>query len=243
MANGMNGKAFAAFVRQKVAENGWTSLGKVDGVTLGYWFDLFQETLPAVDLLGIPASKEATGASAKSNLADQPPAPFQELGGRHDAPKPFKLTGETIKKERKRDLCFEALAGVCRISVSELTPSARGQLNRALDEIRKASPDVTQEEIRRRALAYAAEYPQLAKIVPSTLARCWPRYSPKNATITQIGATAWVEPTEWRQELKTRFPDDSWAVSARAIGWERCPEPWKARIVRECQQQDRAAQG
>lgn len=85
-----------------------------------------------------------------------------------ELPAPASLT-PTI---RKRDELFDAVTAVCGIEPSELTPSARGVLNRALADLRKvgAEPD----DVHERAAVYHRLYPHAA-LTPPALAKHWPQ--------------------------------------------------------------------
>lgn len=79
--------------------------------------------------------------------------------------------GEPLAPER-RDEMFEALAESCEIDWRHLTPSARGELNKATKALREAG-DANPAEIRYRVGAYRRTYPSMA-LTPSALAKHWP---------------------------------------------------------------------
>lgn len=83
------------------------------------------------------------------------------------------LTAENPKAPRQRDECFEALAeiegGHCG-----LTNSARGAVNKALKEIRQATPGVLPDEIRRRVRMYRMHFRD-ATVSACALAKHWGR--------------------------------------------------------------------
>lgn len=74
--------------------------------------------------------------------------------------------------ERQRDLLFDALAEACGSVLTEMTKRAKSACGVALAEIRAASPDVTPDEIRRRAANYRAQF-KGAALTPSALANHW----------------------------------------------------------------------
>lgn len=69
---------------------------------------------------------------------------------------------------RRRDELFESVADVCHIDISELTPAARGALNKAVGDLRKVG--ATPEDVRVRAGHYPYD-----DLTPNALAKHWPR--------------------------------------------------------------------
>ena len=80
--------------------------------------------------------------------------------------------GEPVAKERPRDLIFEALCEATGVEAKSLTKSGRGSLNGALRDNRAASPDVTPQEVKRRAERYARKFSGAALTAPA-LAKHW----------------------------------------------------------------------
>ena len=78
---------------------------------------------------------------------------------------------------RRTDELFNALAEALGIVPGELTPSARGAMNKALADLRKVGADA--DEIYERAAVYRRMYPNAA-LTPSALARHWPQLIEKN---------------------------------------------------------------
>jgi hypothetical protein len=79
---------------------------------------------------------------------------------------------EAVAPARARDLIFEALCAATGIDAASLTKSGRGALNVALRDIRAASPDVTPDDISRRANRYSRKFPGAALTAPA-LAKHW----------------------------------------------------------------------
>lgn len=82
------------------------------------------------------------------------------------APKP------KAKTTRKRDPIFDALAVACGHNLGELTDSGTGSIVKAVSQIRKASPDVTPEEIDRRVENYRRKHPSWGLTAPA-IAKHW----------------------------------------------------------------------
>lgn len=84
-------------------------------------------------------------------------------------------TEKKLPKARERDPIFDALAAAEGSKLAELTKRAAGAIGVAAAEIRKASPDVTPEEVARRAANYRCVMPRGATLTASALAKHWPR--------------------------------------------------------------------
>ena len=76
-----------------------------------------------------------------------------------------------LGRERDPDLIFEALADVCGIDITRLTPTARSVLNRATKELRQT--EATPEQIRSAATIYRQRFPDAA-LTPSALVKHYP---------------------------------------------------------------------
>lgn len=90
---------------------------------------------------------------------------------------------QKTRKPRQPDLLFEALAEECGLDLAHLTPSARGNLNRALKDIKPT--DV--ETIRLVCKRYRAKWP-IADVTPSAIAKHWPKF------INASDQTSWEAP-------------------------------------------------
>jgi biotin operon repressor len=75
---------------------------------------------------------------------------------------------------RKKDNLFEVIAEVCGISLTGMTRSSRGQLNKAVKELREI--DTTEEQVRHKAKAYKAQYPN-ATLTPTALIKHWSSFA------------------------------------------------------------------
>ena len=76
------------------------------------------------------------------------------------------------KPPRARDEAFEALVIVQGANLAELTRPMRSQIKAALKIIRDVNPDVTAEEIQRRASAYSQQWPDVTRTAMA-LAKHW----------------------------------------------------------------------
>lgn len=75
-------------------------------------------------------------------------------------------------KVRERNPVMDALATVAGGNPEEVTPALWGRTAKALADIRTVCPDVTADEIRRRAANYKTHYPDAA-LTPNALANHW----------------------------------------------------------------------
>jgi hypothetical protein len=76
---------------------------------------------------------------------------------------------------KKKDDLFEAVATACNIDWTNLTPSGRGPLNKAVKELRDIG--VTADQVGGRAAAYRRTYPE-APLTPMALTKHWAALTP-----------------------------------------------------------------
>ena len=77
----------------------------------------------------------------------------------------------TPKRARERDAIFETLLSICDLDADRLTASARGEVNRAVKELRETG--ATEESLRSASTAYRIRY-ETAVLTPSALAKHYP---------------------------------------------------------------------
>ena len=80
----------------------------------------------------------------------------------------------TPPKSERRDNLFEVIAESCGISLTGITRSARGQLNKAVKELREVG--ATSEQVKHKAKAYRAQYPN-ATLTPTALIKHWSSFA------------------------------------------------------------------
>ena len=97
------------------------------------------------------------------------------------------------ESSKTKDLTFETLAEVCGITLTGLTRSARGQLNKAAKELREvnATPDL----IRAKAKAYKAQYPN-ATLTPTALVKHWASFAEAEAKASRPSIWETYDPPE-----------------------------------------------
>ena len=75
---------------------------------------------------------------------------------------------------KKTDTLFETVTEVCGISLTDMTRSSRGQVNKALKELREVG--ATEEQVRHKAKAYRTQYPN-ATLTPTALVKHWSSFA------------------------------------------------------------------
>jgi hypothetical protein len=98
---------------------------------------------------------------------------------------------------RKRNDLLDALVLACGSNPEETTPTAFRTAAVALADIRSVCPDLTGEEIARRALAYRRKHPQWP-LTPGALAKHWAAIGGGNPT-EAAKRDIYVEPPNWRK--------------------------------------------
>lgn len=112
-----------------------------------------------------------------------------------------------LKRVNGRDVIFDAIAEACGIDLTCLTPREAGKIVDAKAEIMAASPDVTPEQIHKKARAYKSKYKDCA-CTPNALAGHWAELS--------AGKSAKPEGPDLYAE-----PDAAWRGVLRSIGVEK----------------------
>jgi len=96
--------------------------------------------------------------------------------------------------EIERDISFETLAEMCGADITQLTKSARGELNAALKQLRDALPDLADLELALVIEDKAKAYRQVmsdAMLTPSALVKHWPSLESRREELTT--STAYPE--------------------------------------------------
>jgi hypothetical protein len=84
------------------------------------------------------------------------------------------LAAAPQKEPPRRDELFEAVAKACGIPIGNLTRSSRGQLNRAVKELREVG--ATEPDVQAKAKAYRTQYPN-ATLTPMALVKHWSSFA------------------------------------------------------------------
>lgn len=134
-----------------------------------------------------------------------------------------------VKVPRARlDALFDALAAVQKGNPAQMTRHGRSQIAEARKQIMEASPDVTPEEIARRAALYRCRWPTW-HLSALSLTKHWAELGPANPTqaaktdIYQEPVLPWKEAALKVSGL-SEFPE-AWA------NWADIPANWRAQIL------------
>jgi len=85
------------------------------------------------------------------------------------------LPAATPKSERRtKDHLFESVAKACGINLTGMTRTARGQLNKAVKELREVG--ATEQDVEAKAKAYRTQYPN-ATLTPTALVKHWSSFA------------------------------------------------------------------
>jgi hypothetical protein len=125
----------------------------------------------------------------------------------HDSMHDLTLTAEEPKVPRmsKKDVngaLFDAICEACELNAKEMTRPARGRVGKAVSEIRAASPDVTPEEIARRAKLYRRLHPTWGNPTPTALSAYW--HEGSGDKTDRAKRDTYQEPQHWRAVLLER---------------------------------------
>jgi hypothetical protein len=120
-----------------------------------------------------PERPSRTGAPTPTHPCDDPVAPMQQRT-RTKEREPKEPLAATPPKAPTKDDLFETVAQVCGISLDGITRTARGQLNKAVKELREVQ--ATPEQIHHKAKAYRTQYPN-ATLTPTALTKHWSSFA------------------------------------------------------------------
>lgn len=126
------------------------------------------------------------------------------------------LTDEpSPKRERPRNLLFDALAVLDCPNLTELTQSAGSRVAKALSQIRAVSPDVAVEDIRNRAANYRLHLPN-ASLTSTALAAHWGRCAGPPIVVERRAVTPhWKLIKDIEERLATHPANPRWVGYVR----------------------------
>lgn len=142
------------------------------------------------------------------------------------------VAGKTATKKRapagprirERDVLFDAIGYAAGLDLSCITRAMAVQVAAAKRDILEATPDVTPDEIARRAAAYTTLYRTIGKPSPMALAKHWSKFSlnPDRPTMHSKRDIT-IEPPMWRPVAQRLFPDAREWVTAHDFS----TMPWR----------------
>lgn len=126
-------------------------------------------------------------------------------------------------RERVRDELFDALALADGSDPKQLTPNHAKRIGVALAQIRKACPDLTPNEIHRRARIYTSVMPAGNRRTASALAANWAKCGGR-PIVAMSGpfAPELPAPGNWRETMERLYPNN--AVNRENRGWGDVPK-------------------
>ncbi len=141
-----------------------------------------------------------------------------------------RITLAPASLSRARDPVFDALASVCGITPTEMTKRQARACGVALAEIKAISPNVDQDELRTRAIAYGRRYRD-AVITPSALCAHWGELGamPAHTNGRSPAKPSTPEPENWRGRISQAFPDSPLRDEGRA--WDQLPRHTQESIL------------
>jgi hypothetical protein len=151
-----------------------------------------------------------------------------------EAQKTLKLESPKAAKEpRQRNELFDALATATGKSPNALAKSEGGQIAKALKGIMQASPDVSAQEIRRRAEGYRRKYRDAA-LTPTALEAHWSEFAPAAPKPADVPIP---EPHGWRDILE----DSKYGPGGifEAATWAQVPRDVKQVVVERVTKQSK----
>ncbi len=154
------------------------------------------------------AAERAAGPIGKERWLSLVQQAFDEACAAAPAPRP-KSTRSHL------DSLFDALCAVQGCNGSQMTRSMKGCIVESRKQIMEASPDVTAEEISRRASLYRRKHPTWP-LTATSLCKHWPSLGP------------YKDKTQLSKDDLYQEPDGDWRTAALgAIKVSQLPDDWK----------------
>lgn len=129
-----------------------------------------------------PSLKVAEDRAAResgTHLPDQEAEPARESGTNSSIGKENSTGGgKSISQELWDVLCL-----ACKINQTEITKSLRGELNKAISELKKV--EAKPRDVLRRSVVYRQKFPGAA-LTPSALAKHWATLGPVDRSVVEI---------------------------------------------------------
>ena len=188
--------------------------------------------------------------SSGSSLLPESGEPDSSLPLTQAEPHEFKDQDGTPKKERgaRSDLCFEFLVNLTGASMGSVTKAMRGEINAALRDIRAVLPEVTPDEMARRATRYRERWPRVT-CSPSALAKHWGSLGSDSTPPAQAASSTAFQlvpadsgragpPEGWQDAMAALWGPDWTEVYA---SWDLMPASDQTQVRRFLAQKERGA--
>lgn len=186
------------------------------------------------------AMPSAADGSAVGRLCSSPSSSPSEYNlAPADAAAGEKPSSEAAKpkKARERNAVLDALATCDGGEAGQVTEPAWRAAATALKAIQEVSPDVTSEEVGRRARNYRAIFRD-ATISPNALAKHWARCDRTPGNPAPAPAPPVPEPFQWKAFLNHTYPDSVYSAggTSEAHRWEDIPREYQLKFAHEIRQ-------
>lgn len=146
---------------------------------------------------------------------------------------------ERSKRQRARDLVFEALVEIFGANLAEMTEAARGPYNRAAREIKAVCEGMPADEIVAEIRARSAEYRRKHRDWPFTapaLIKHWPELRTNREPVRKVED----EPADWVERFLQSHEGWSATLDGNAVTigdleyrWATLPKGERAALVRK----------
>lgn len=143
--------------------------------------------LPFSDPKGNPSKTEKGLESSPSPSPSPSVSPSPNTCAEEPAQKG---EGSQETKERPRNLVWDAICELFALEPSQMTKAEQSKIGRVVKELKAATPDVSREDIRRRAGEYRKRFPGAA-FTPTALMSHW-------STLTQPVASPQAKSDSWK---------------------------------------------
>lgn len=138
------------------------------------------------------------------------------------------------KRQGGRDLLFDAIANVCGVDLNGLTREYAKRIATAKRDILEASPDVTPDEVTKRAEAWRRKYPT-CPLTPQALANHWPSLGETQRLTRGAKRDNYIEPEGWKTSREAQdamnASDETWQIII-ARGWFNLAVDIRATILK-----------
>lgn len=145
-----------------------------------------------------------------------------------------------VRRTPKRNIIVDSIVEACGGNPDQTTPAAFRAAGVAVADIKSVDPDVTPDEIFKRAQRYRRKFPGIA-ITPTALCKYWGELGdgPVRRTAAETSRIQHTAPDGWLNWLEKNMPTDEDAaynllIAARnAHNFGYMPESWRLRCIAE----------
>lgn len=151
---------------------------------------------------------KACAAALKEAKRTNPQLSWEEIADIIERQRKAWFPDRASAAEKKGEL-FSAIVSACGMKEPDMTKDAQRLAAVSLAQIKNATPNVTPEELTRRAQAYRRKYRD-ASCTPRALALHWAEF-PAGPIEAKKAANPYDEPEGWRERLPAVFKQNNWS--------------------------------